>query len=79
MPFVGRLSVNTEELHLPMRYCYFPLDSKPVFPCHGDINTETFSALPGIITTQMDDMTNNRMDISKWMTTRTAILRKCSE
>ena len=29
-----RLSDKTEELHLPMRHGYFPLDLNPVFICH---------------------------------------------
>ena len=31
---LGRLSDKTEELHLPMRHGYFPLDVNPVFICH---------------------------------------------
>ena len=35
--YLGKLSVKSEKLHLPMRHSYSPLDFNPVFTCHGDI------------------------------------------
>ena len=34
---LGRLSAKTEELQLPMKHGYSPLDANPVFTCHGEI------------------------------------------